>query len=296
MTSVQRVVASGLLTALAVVAGAGDRAGAGEPGELSLTLRKRVEAVPGSGQFQVVDRKVPWGMKKTAVIICDMWAKHWCSGATRRGAEMAPRMNQFVAEARKRGALVVHAPSGGMEFYKDHPARKRAQAAPKAANLPEAIAAGCGQIESEKKAKWPIDQNDGGCDDQPRCQGTMDLHQTAAIEIRDEDAISDSGVEIWNLFQQRGIGNVMLVGVHTNMCVIGRPFGLRNMVRFGKNVVLVRDLTDTMYNPRSWPQVSHFRGTELIVEHIEKYVCPTITSSQLLGGEPLRFKGDVAGK
>jgi hypothetical protein len=47
-----------------------------------------------------------------------------------------------------------------------------------------------------------------------------------------------------------------------------------------------------MYNPRSWPNVSHFRGTELIVEHIEKYVCPTITSDQLLGGKPFRFSGD----
>jgi hypothetical protein len=61
------------------------------------------------------------------------------------------------------------------------------------------------------------------------------------------------------------------------------------MARFGKNVVLVRDLTDTMYNPRAWPYVSHFRGTELIVQHIEKYVCPTITSDQLLGGKPFRF-------
>ena len=75
----------------------------------------------------------------------------------------------------------------------------------------------------------------------------MDIHQAAAY-VRDEDAISDSGVEIWNLLttghQQRDP-----LGVHTNMCVLGRPFGLRNMARFGKNVVLVRDLTDTMYNP-----------------------------------------------
>jgi hypothetical protein len=38
--------------------------------------------------------------------------------------------------------------------------------------------------------------------------------------------------------------------------------------------------------------VSHFTGTDLIVEHIEKFVCPTITSDQLLGGKHLRFKHD----
>ena len=264
--------------------------------ELSLVLRKRVEAVPESGQFTVVNEPVRWDPNQTAVIICDMWAKHWCTGATARGAEMAPRMNEFIKAARQQGVLIVHAPSGGMEFYADHPARRRAQTAPKAANLPDGIAGGCGQIEAEKKGKWPIDQSDGGCDCQPRCHGGMDLHQTAAIEIRDEDAISDSGIECWNLFEQRGIANVVLMGVHTNMCVIGRPFGLRNMVRFGKNVVLVRDLTDTMYNSRRRPFVSHFRGTDLIVEHIEKYVCPTITSDQLLGGQPLRFQADVPGE
>jgi hypothetical protein len=39
--------------------------------------------------------------------------------------------------------------------------------------------------------------------------------------------------------------------------------------------------------------VNHFAGTDLIVRHIERYVCPTITSDQLLGGAPFRFKGDT---
>ncbi len=113
------------------------------------------------------------------------------------------------------------------------------------------------------------------------------------LKIDDEDAISDSGVEIWNLLEQRGIKHVMLVGVHTNMCVLGRPFGLRQLAKNGRDVVLVRDLTDTMYNPKKWPYVSHFQGTNLIVQHIEKFVCPTITSDQLLGGQPFRYKADV---
>ena len=91
----------------------------------------------------------------------------------------------------------------------------------------------------------------------------------------------------------KGIARVMLVGVHTNMCVLGRPFGLRQMAKNGKQVVLVRDMTDTMYNPARAPYVSHFTGTELIVEHIEKWVCPTITSDQILGGQPFQFKQDT---
>ena len=179
-----------------------------------------------------------------------------------------------------------------MEAYKDHPARK-AQAAPKAANLPADIDGWCTKIPAEERGIYPIDQADGGCDDGPRCpEGSPWRSQIAAIEIRDEDAISDSGVEIWNLLESRGISHVMLMGVHTNMCVLGRPFGLRQLARHGKEVVLVRDLTDTMYNSRSWPYVSHFEGTNRIIEHVEKYVCPTITSADLTGQPAFTFQPD----
>ena len=80
------------------------------------------------------------------------------------------------------------------------------------------------------------------------------------------------------------------------MCVAGRPFGLRQMAKNGRRVVLMRDLTDSMYNPARWPNVSHFRGTALIVEHIEKFVCPTITSDQILGGKPFMFSTDPDAK
>ena len=64
------------------------------------------------------------------------------------------------------------------------------------------------------------------------------------------------------------------------------------MVAQGKNVVLVRDMTDTMYNPAQRPFVSHFTGTDLVVEHIEKYWCPSVTSVDFLGGKEFRFKDD----
>jgi putative membrane-bound dehydrogenase-like protein len=264
---------------------------AGKPLMLHERLR---EAVAGANNaFAVKEKTVEWEPSKTALIICDMWDKHWCQAASRRVAELAPVMNRAVAAAREKGVLIIHAPSSCMEPYKNHPARKRAQAAPKAANLPPLINEWCRQIPAEEKGVYPVDQADGGCDDGPMCpQGSPWKSQVAAIAIRDEDATSDSGTEIWNLMESRGITNVMLMGVHTNMCVLGRPFGLRNLSRYGKNVVLVRDLTDTMYNSRSWPYVSHHEGTSRIVEHVEKYVCPTITSTDLTGQPAFHFQPD----
>jgi len=269
--------------------------GAGGSGKkLVFDARGREPLSDGTGRFRVVQKKLEWDPRQTAIIICDMWNEHWCKGATSRVGELAPRMNEIVSKARNMGILIVHAPSGTVNFYEDHPARKRAQDAPKVANLPEDIANWRNWIdEKEKTIGYPIDHSDGGCDCQPMCkQGSPWRRQVETIEIRNEDAISDSGAEIWNLLEQRGIRNIIIMGVHTNMCVLGRPFGLRNMARYGKNVVLIRDMTDTMYNSRMRPFVSHFTGTDLVVEHVEKFVCPTITSTVFTGRPQFRFGND----
>lgn len=271
----------------------------------TIAVHQRLRVLEG-GTFVMREKVEHWDPKQTALIVCDMWDAHHCLNAVRRVEEMAPRLNQVLANVRQRGMLVIHAPSGCMAPYQDHAARRRAQAAPRAANLPPDIGQWCSQLPSEEKAKYPIDQSDGGEDDNPleharwherlagmgRTPRAPWKAQIDILKIHDQDAISDSGVEIWNLLQQRGIRNVILVGVHTNMCVLGRPFGLRQMAKNGQKVVLLRDLTDTMYNPERWPYVTHFAGTDLIVEHIEKYVCPTITSTDFLGGTPFRFSND----
>jgi len=60
----------------------------------------------------------------------------------------------------------------------------------------------------------------------------------------------------------------------------------------GRQVALIRDMTDTMYNSRRPPFVDHFSGTELVIEHIERYWCGTVTSDQFVGGEPFQFRRD----
>jgi len=263
-------------------------------GTLSVDLRSRVAIPDAPGLFRVVYESRQWDPCETAIIICDMWDKHWCKGATERVGELAPVMNRVVCAARDKGVLIVHAPSGVIDHYKDHPARRRAMQAPNATNLPEGVHSWRQwKDDTERSAGYPIDHSDGGCDCEPTCQVASPwTSQIGIIEIEDQDAISDSGVEVWNLLEARGIENVILMGVHTNMCVLGRPFGLRNLASAGKNVVLMRDLTDTMYNSRKSPQVSHFTGTDLVVEHVEQYVCPTITSNVFTGEPPFRFKQD----
>ena len=66
------------------------------------------------------------------------------------------------------------------------------------------------------------------------------------------------------------------------MCVLHRSFGIKPMTRWGIRCVLVRDMTDTMYSPKSPPHVSHDRCTELVVEYIETHWGPTVLSDDLL--------------
>ena len=271
-------------------------------GEITLTLRSRSEK---DGKHDTVTKIETWPGDKVAVIVCDVWDAHHCLNAVRREEEMLPRMEAFLKAVREKGTLVIHAPSSCMEAYKDHPARKRAQSAPMAKTLPQDIDKWCRKIPAEEKGVYPIDQSDGGEDDDPKEHTEWHAKlsaigrnpkspwkaQHSGITIADNDAISDSGVEIWNLLEARGIKNVILMGVHVNMCVAGRPFGLRQMAKNGKHVVLMRDMTDSMYNPARRPNVTHFRGTELFIEHVEQFIAPTITSDQIIGGKTFAFSG-----
>jgi len=237
-----------------------------------------------------------WKGEETAVVICDMWNQHWCKGATARVGEMSPQMDKTLKKAREKGVTIFHAPSSCMKSYESHPARKRAleiQVDPVVLEVLGGENWNNGLVK-EKGKTWPIDQRDGGCDCQPHCQGGSPWKtqiDTLFIDP-DKDFITDEGLRIGSYIKQHGIKNVILMGVHTNMCVIGRPFGLRQQFKLGNNVVLMRDLTDTMYNHESKPNVSHFKGTDLVIEYIEKYVAPSMLSSDLTGEERFVFKGN----
>lgn len=266
-----------------------EQAGGGS-NQLTLHVRKRIETKPGSGRYHTLTETVTWKPAQTALVICDMWDKHWCENSTRRVAEMAPRMNDVVVAARKKGVLIIHCPSDTMDFYKDAPQRKLAQAAPTVTTkIP--LERSC-RLVPEKEGKLPIDDSDGGCDcETPVKNYKAWSRQIATIGIESQDAITDSN-EAFYLMKQRGIENVLVMGVHTNMCVLARPFSIRQMVNQGQNVVLIRDMTDTMYNPAKSPFVHHCTGTDLVIEHIEKHWCPTVTSVDLIGGREFRFAED----
>lgn len=240
-----------------------------------LRLRARSRDASRAREFDLY-----WEPRESAIIVCDMWNGHYCLNAARRVAAMAPRMNEVLKGARALGVHIIHAPSGTMTEYASLPQRRKMTEV-KPATPPVEIGKWC-YFDAKAEAELPIDDKTQPCDDDVVGEAVKRFtRQHDALEIFPQDGVSDSGVEIYNYFAQEGVRNVVLMGVHLNMCVLGRPFGIRQMVRLGKNVVLARDLTDAMYDPRQRPWVSHDWGTELMVYHVERYWCPSIEGVDL---------------
>lgn len=240
---------------------------------VTLNLRSRVEAFKGSGVWQEVSLAAAIEPNRTAAVLCDVWDNHWCRGAAGRVNLLAPRIDKFVEAARKRGVLIVHAPSDTMEFYRDAPQRLAMLALPKVEPpAPLDLAS----------PPLPIDDAGGGCDTPGDKTHKAWSRQHAAIRIAPGDLVSDRGAEVYSALRARGINHLLVLGVHTNMCILNRTFAIKQMTRWGVRAILVRDLTDAMYDPQDKPFVSHEQGTELVVQHIEKYWCPTVLSADLV--------------
>jgi nicotinamidase-related amidase len=243
-----------------------------------LRLRLRFQTMPWRGvaawrEVEVVE-DIP--AAQTAILICDVWDRHWCAAAERRLAAMIPRMQAVVSTARSHGVQIIHAPSEVVAAYAQSPQRLRMLSLPVVAPPPP---------QPLPDPPLPIDDSDGGCDSHdplPRDAEVPWTRQHPGISIEGHDVISDQGVEVWNLLRHLGIPNLIFMGVHTNMCILHRSFGIKAMTRWGIRCILVRDLTDAMYNPDRWPGVSHEQGTELVIQHIEQHWCPTVLSQDLL--------------
>jgi hypothetical protein len=111
-----------------------------------------------------------------------------------------------------------------MEFYKDSPQRQRMLGVAKVAvPLPLRLT----------DPPLPIDDSDGGCDTQDKFYKAW-TREIATPHIAPEDVISDNGAEIYSLLRARGIENLLVMGVHTNMCILNRTFAIKQMPQVGR--------------------------------------------------------------
>ena len=248
-------------------------------GEMDLVMRSRIEVTNGNDTWQELALDKNWKIAETAIIICDMWDQHWCSASSKRTLELAIKMNPILKQAREKGIQIIHAPSGTMGFYDDWPQRMRMINAPNVPKPSPPIAPDL--LDDFSDNPKPIEDEDE-CDVDGEIDYNAWTRQTSLIDIGEYDGISDRGNETYNFYKQQGIKNLIVMGVHTNYCILTRSFALKQMTTWGINCVLVRDLTDSMYDPGNFPYVSHDEGTRLMVEYIEKYWASSMLSEDLV--------------
>jgi nicotinamidase-related amidase len=221
---------------------------------------------------KVAEQQIP--VEQTGILVSDMWDSHWSRAAKERAALLAPPINELLQVCRSQGISVIHSPSDTMAFYENQPARQRLLDVP-VCEPPKELPL--------QDYPSPVDSSDHGSDSGEKQQQIVWTRQTPIIEIdQDKDVITgDEGALLYSYLRHRGITNLLYVGVHTNMCILNRSFGIKQMSRWGISCMLVKDLTDSMYNPAMPPYVSHEEGTGLVVAYIEKFWCPTASSQDI---------------
>ena len=216
-------------------------------------LSKRVIDKDTSGKVRN-QTAVQWDPKSTAIIVCDVWDYHHSINAVRRLEEMLPGMEKLLQMARKSGSLVIHSPSDCMPQYQGHPARTRAEQVPKK-DLPLNIASWNCKTTKEESGIYPLDQSDGGEDDDPaehqqwadklkglgRNPGLPWKTQNPALSIDpDTDYVSDRGDEVWAILKKNQIEHVIMMCAYEHVrlretlwtSAIGRkPIGRRPRTR-----------------------------------------------------------------
>ena len=258
-----------------------ESAGLEGTGQLSVPVRSRLQPFKGADEWVEVRLDQTLETGKTALLLCDVWDDHWCSGFQRRAEAVVPRIAETVEAVRAAGVRVIHAPSVVLAFYAGTPARERALAVPRVKpELPMAL----------PDPPEPLVDSDVLCCDtgEPVWYGAW-TRQHPAVRIDDADFVAadgdrvlDGGVHVLSLLQSEGIEHLLYAGFALNMCVLHRSFGIKAMTRWGVRCLLVRDLTDAMWNPSVPPYVDHETANALYVEYVERHWCPTLASADLI--------------
>ena len=236
--------------------------GVAQAAEMELTLQTRD---PATGKIVLATEMVD--PNRVGVIAVDVWNFHWCKTATMRVDAIVPRMNKALDAARALGMTVMLCPSDVVDNYVGYPQRESIFALPKVP-VPTVVNVTC-----------PPVPDAGGCAcGRERCAvnyGWDGMHP--ALRIADADLMPDTQGEVYAICQQSGLTHLIYVGFHTQVCLLGKPIGLKAMKSAGLRCVLARDMTDAHpgYDPSR--NFTPDLNTQQVVEHFEKHLAPTIS-------------------
>lgn len=217
---------------------------------------------------QVITKTEDVNSSNVGVVIVDPWNYHWCMTACERVSAMVPRWNRALEVARRLGMSIIWVPSDVIGTYSGYPQRERAlglelHKVPIMNDMPQA------------KFTAPI----GKCMCGPGINCKVNYGHDAinpALILVDNDFIASSTEEVYTLLNKNGITHVIYMGLHTNMCLYGKPGALKYLWQTGLKCMVARDLNDafTAYEPDNG--FTPDKGTQQTDEDLERAGIPLI--------------------
>ncbi len=284
----------------------------------SLPITLRTRRLTKKNEWIIATETQNINPQKAAIIICDLWNKHWCKAAAECTYTLAKSTNNILEKIRPFGFKIIHAASDSTNYYRNWPQRKAfltilkdnksskyqlpimatgtcacgccvgeaIRSACDCYTTSETASCSCGCCCTEETAWCAL--HHPACSllpKDPSCpcaiEKTKHLGENKLVKIKTGDFISENGDEIYNFIKKLEIEYVFILGIHLNLCVWGRSFGIKPMLNRGIKMVLVRDLTAIFPNPDLLDYLTSEQQTEVFVAWLEKYWCPTIESIDL---------------
>jgi hypothetical protein len=236
---------------------------AGSAIELTLQTRDRATG-------RIVSTNESIDLKKTGIVIVDMWNTNDCMTNAQRAAALVPRMNKVLEVARRLGAQIIWAPTDVASQYAGTPQRERA------------IALERYPVPQIRKFSCPFSAptvRPAKC----MCGPGIVCHihygwdgMDPGLVIGAGDWIVGDPEELYSVYKQQGLTRLIYMGINTNLCVMNKPEGIAPMTSAGLKCILARDLTDaeTSYDPGTG--FTPDMGTEKDIADVERSGIPTI--------------------
>jgi hypothetical protein len=186
---------------------------AGHGETIVLDLQRRD---PQTGALTVESTAID--VSRLGVVVVDIWNWHWCKTAAARVNSFVPRMNGCLDILRAEGATIFVCPTDVVDAYVGLPQRERALDV-ELLPLPEPQSFAC-----------PDPPNGPGCACLQRCRGNYGWNKmNPHFVLGEDDLMPNSRAALYTLAKQRDITHLLYMGVHTQVCLLGKDVGLRNM-------------------------------------------------------------------
>lgn len=222
--------------------------------------------------------------EETALVLVDCWDRHYLKSYLERTDQIIrEKIVPVVQACHQAGITVVHAPSpaqakrypqwlryaGDEELFANHTAPPAQPEWP-----PQDFRVRSGDYQQFAKPQGAVVQ----------AWRVIEADQRKIVpelEPQEDEFVIATGRQLHRLLRHRKILHLIYVGFATNMCVVGRDYGMRAMQQRGYNVLLLRDCTTGI---EAYDTVEGLALTRAAILEVEMLLGFTSTSDALIAG------------